>query len=178
MPLPKFSISTDPHNISIPIAWMVRAPYGILGSGSAIQQYILDPAVRVFGLIPLELIHLVVYAILLMGTCVIFGKFWVETTGMDASAVAEQLQSVGFSVPGFRRDKRVIERVLERYIPMITILGSLAVGALAAGADVTGALGTGTGILLSVGILYRLYEQLASSQLMEMYPGLKGFFGG
>ena len=178
MPLPKFSISTDPHNISIPIAWMVRAPYGILGSGSAIQQYILDPAVRVLGLIPLELIHLVVYAILLMGTCVIFGKFWVETTGMDASAVAEQLQSVGFSVPGFRRDKRVIERVLERYIPMITILGSLAVGALAAGADVTGALGTGTGILLSVGILYRLYEQLASSQLMEMYPGLKGFFGG
>jgi len=78
-------------------------------------------------------------------------------------------------IPGFRRDVRVIERVLDRYIPVITVLGSVAVGLLAAGADVTGALGTGTGILLSVGILYRLYEELAASQLAELHPALKGW---
>jgi preprotein translocase subunit SecY len=119
---------------------------------------------------------MVIFSAIMVVVCVVFGKFWVETTGMDATSVAKQLQQVGFSVPGFRRDERVIERVLERYIPIITVLGSAAVGLLASGADVTGALGTGTGILLSVGILYRLYEELAASQLMEMHPALKGFF--
>jgi preprotein translocase subunit SecY len=111
-----------------------------------------------------------------MAVCVLFGMFWVETSGMGPSQVADQLQNIGFSVPGFRRDKRVIESVLERYIPVITVVGAASVGLLAAFADVTGALGTGTGILLSVGILYKLYEELAQSQLMEMHPALKQFF--
>ena len=94
---------------------------------------------------------------------------------MSARDVARQLQQVGLHVPGFRRDPRVIERVLERYIPTVTVLGSLAVGFLAVLADLTGALGTGTGILLTVGILYRLYEELASEQVAEMMPALKKF---
>jgi preprotein translocase subunit SecY len=57
-------------------------------------------------------------------------------------------------------------------------LGSAAVGALAVLADVTGALGTGTGILLTVGILYRMYEELAAQQAFEMMPALKALLGG
>jgi len=56
-----------------------------------------------------------------------------------------QLQQVGLHVPGFRRDPRVIQSVLDRYIPIITVVGSAAVGLLAMFADLTGALGTGTG---------------------------------
>ncbi|MCK4327823.1 MAG: preprotein translocase subunit SecY [Candidatus Diapherotrites archaeon] len=176
-PLPELVLSLNPAELSFPIAYLVQAPYGIIGTSSAINQYILNPTYTLLGIIPLELVHLLLYSIILVMVCVVFGMFWVETTGMGPSQVAEQLQNVGFSVPGFRRDKRVIERVLERYIPIITIVGSGAVGLLAAFADITGALGTGTGILLSVGILYRLYEELAQSQLMEMHPALKQFFG-
>jgi preprotein translocase subunit SecY len=163
---------------TIPIAYYVRAPYSIIGTTANIQDYIVTPLTLFFqgqGAIPQELIHLVVYAIIMVIVCIIFGKFWIETTGMDSKKVAEQLRNVGFSVPGFRRDARVIERVLDRYIPVITVLGSASVGLLAAGADVTGAFGSGTGILLTVGILYRLYEELAQSQLMEMHPALKNF---
>ena len=37
--------------------------------------------------------------------------------------------------------------------------------------------GSGTGILLTVGIVYRLYEELAKQQLMEMHPMLGRIFG-
>jgi preprotein translocase subunit SecY len=107
------------------------------------------------------------YAILFVLMCVIFGKFWVEVGGQGTENVAGQLQRSGMSIPGFRRDERVLVTVLNRYIPTIVILGSITVGLLAVFADFTGAIGTGTGILLTVGIVYRFYEQLAKEQLFE-----------
>jgi len=47
---------------------------------------------------------------------------------------------------------RVLKRVLERYIPIVTVISGATVGALAAGADLIGTVGnaSGTGVLLSV----------------------------
>ena len=80
-------------------------------------------------------------------------------------------------VPGFRRDPRVVEKVLEKYIPTITVLGSIFVGLLASFADLTGALGTGTGILLTVGILHKMYEELSAQHMFDLYPDLRKFMG-
>jgi preprotein translocase subunit SecY len=118
-----------------------------------------------------------VYAILLIGFSVLFSKFWVETAGMDSKTVAKQLQRGGMTIPGFRGDIRIIEKILDRYIPAVTILGGAAVGALAAFGDLTGALGGGTGVLLTVGILYNLYEQMAREQLFEVHPMLRRVVG-
>jgi len=128
-------------------------------------------------LTPNEILHVLVYGILLVALCVVFGWFWIETTGMGAKDVAAQLTRVGLQIPGYRADPRIIEKILERYIPVITILGSIFVGVLAWFADITGALGTGTGILLTVGILYRFYEDLAQQQIFEMYPPLRKLVG-
>jgi len=54
---------------------------------------------------------------------------------MDAKSVAGQIQSTGMQIPGYRRDIRIIERVLNRYIPGLTILGGASVGFLASFAD-------------------------------------------
>ncbi len=124
-----------------------------------------------------ELIHLLIYAIVFIGMCILFGKFWVETAGMGAKDVAAQLQSSGFQIPGFRRDPRAIENVVNRYIPVIVILGSAFVGVIAVLADLTGALGTGTGILLTVSILHRFYEQLTSMNAFDLHPGFGKMFG-
>jgi preprotein translocase subunit SecY len=82
-------------------------------------------------------------------------------------------------IPGFRRDPRVLKRVLERYIPTITILSGAMIGALAAGADMIGTTGhaTGTGLLLSVGIIIHFYEAIGREQMMEMNPIMRGLFG-
>jgi preprotein translocase subunit SecY len=118
-----------------------------------------------------------IYATLLITFAALFSKFWVETTGMDSKTVAKQLQRGGMAIPGFRGDIRIIEKILDRYIPAVTILGGVAVGALAAFGDLTGALGGGTGVLLTVGILYRLYEQMAREQIFEVHPVLRKVVG-
>ena len=117
-------------------------------------------------------------AVMIIGS-ILFAKFWIETTDMGPSAVAKQIQNSGMQIPGFRRDPRILAKVLERYIPVVTVIGGASVGALAAFADMVGTLGnaSGTGVLLTVGIMIQLYEQIAKEQAMEMHPVLRGFFG-
>lgn len=125
------------------------------------------------------LLHVLLYAAFMIGGSIIFAIFWIETTNMGPEQVAKQIEGSGMQIPGFRRDPRVTAKILERYIPVVTIIGGAAVGLLAVGADLVGTLGnaSGTGILLAVGILQRLYEQIAKEQAMEMHPMLRGFFG-
>ena len=124
--------------------------------------------------------HVIVYlAVMIIGS-ILFAKFWIETTNMGPEAVAKQIESSGMQIPGFRRDPRVLRKVLERYIPMVTVISGAFVGALAAVADMIGTVGnsSGTGVLLTVGIIIRLYEEIGKEQMMEMHPVLRGFFGG
>lgn len=123
-------------------------------------------------LIP-EWIHAIIYVGVLVLLCVIFGKFWIEMTGQSPKNVAEQLGDMGWQIPGFRRDPRIIEGLLNKYIPVVTVLGSIFVGLLAALATLTGAIGTGMGILLTVGIIYMVYQQLEQERLYETYPILE-----
>jgi len=96
---------------------------------------------------------------------------------MDAKSVAGQIESIGMQIPGYRRDPRTIESVLSRYIPQLAVLGGITIGLLAAFADFTGALGTGTGILLTVSIIYNYYEELQQQNLQEAHPLVRKFLG-
>jgi len=124
-------------------------------------------------------VHVIVYLTFMIGGSVVFAKFWIETTNMGPEDVAKQIQNSGMQIPGFRRDPRVLKKVLERYIPVVTVLSGAFVGALAAFADMVGTVGqsSGTGVLLMVGIIIRMYEQIGKEQAMEMHPVLRGFFG-
>lgn len=113
------------------------------------------------------------YMLLMVGGAVLFSIFWVQTAGMDAQAQAKQIFSSGLQIPGFRRDPRVVEQILNRYIPSLTVLGGIAIGILAASADLLGALSNGTGILLTVMIIYKLYEDIARQHMMDMHPALR-----
>ena len=109
----------------------------------------------------------------------IFAIFWVETTGMGPEATAQQIQNSGMQIPGFRRNPQVIEKVMERYIPQVTVIGGALVGLLAVMANMLGTVGgvSGTGLLLAVSITYKLYEEIAEEQLMEMHPMMRQMFG-
>ena len=124
-------------------------------------------------------VKVIVYLTILIIGSILFAKFWIETTNMGPADVAKQIRSSGMQIPGFRRDPRVLKKVLERYIPVVTVIGGFAVGALAGFADCIGTVGkaSGTGVLLTVGIIIRLYEDIAKEQAMEMHPVLRGFFG-
>ena len=109
----------------------------------------------------------------------IFAIFWVETTDMGPEATAQQIHNSGMEIPGFRRNVSVIEKVLERYIPQVTVIGGALVGLLAVMANMLGTIGgvSGTGLLLTVSITYKIYEEIAEEQLMEMHPMMRQMFG-
>lgn len=117
----------------------------------------------------------IVYVLVFVIGSVIFGIFWMQTANMDAASQAKQILASGLQIQGFRRDERVLERILNRYIWPLTVMGGAGVGLLAALADLTGALSRGTGILLTVMIIYKLYEDIAKQHMMDMHPALKKF---
>lgn len=153
-------------------------PYGI-GYSAYFSQILTGTSTLILptggSLLVPEWIHVIVYSLTLIILCIVFGKFWIEMTGQSPSKVASQLQEVGWQIPGFRRDPRIIEGVLEKYIPTITVLGSIAVALLAIIATLTGAVGSGMGILLTVGIMYMIYQQLERDNMLEGYGKLNEF---
>ena len=122
-----------------------------------------------------HLSHSLVYLLFMMGGAVLFSWFWMQTSGMDAKSQAKQIMASGLQIPGFRKDQRVLEKLLKRYIIPLTVMGALTVGFLAGMADITGALARGTGILLAVMIIYKLYEEIAQHHMMDMNPMMRKF---
>lgn len=64
-----------------------------------------------------------------------------------------------------------------RYIPIAAQLGGVLIGAIIVLADFTGAVGSGTGMLLAVTIIYQYYEmfarEAAAAGIMPgMFPGM------
>ena len=125
------------------------------------------------------MVHVVVYVVLMTVGSMVFAKFWIDTTNMGTKDVAKQIERTGMQIPGFRKNPKVLEKILENYIPPVTYFSGAFVGLLAAGADLLGTVGnaTGTGLLLAVGIILRTYEQIQKEQAMEMHPMIRQFFG-
>ncbi|MBN1502039.1 preprotein translocase subunit SecY [Candidatus Woesearchaeota archaeon] len=146
----------------------------VLNGPNLVQTLIVS---RDFSVIGPILLNSLVYILLMVIGSVIFSLFWVQTSGMDAQSQADQILSSGLQIPGFRRDPRILERLLNRYIGPLTVMGAIVVGLLAAVADLFGALSRGTGILLTVMIVYKLYEDIAREHMYDMNPMLRKVMG-
>lgn len=146
---------------------------------SGLAKYLKPPTIMQLiqnGVTTDALASIGIYAAMMLTGSVVFAYLWLQVGQLDPSTVADQILSSKLSIPGFRRDKRILERVLSRYILPLTILGGLTVGALAVLADLLDALSRGTGILLTVMIIYRLYETIQRMQLEEI-PLFRKVFG-
>ncbi|MCE7736420.1 MAG: preprotein translocase subunit SecY [Candidatus Heimdallarchaeota archaeon] len=119
----------------------------------------------------------IIYMIIMTVMSTVFAMIWVETAGMSARDVARQLISAGMQIPGFRRHPKIIEKYLNNYIPYAAFLGGVFIGLLASIADFMGAIGSGVGILLTVGIIRQYYEILAKERLSEINPAMAGLLG-
>lgn len=150
---------------------------GQMVAASGIIKYMEAPTLRKLILAPEigDVISFFVYMFMMSFGAMLFSVLWVMVGNQDPETVADQILSSNLQIPGFRRDKRIITRMLSRYITPLTILGGLSVGVLAAVADIMGALSRGTGILLSVMIIYGMYEQIARENLEDSHPLIKKF---
>lgn len=123
--------------------------------------YYLSPPESV-GHILEDPIHALLYIIFMLGSCAFFSKTWIEVSGSSAKDVAKQLKEQQMVMRG-HRDQSMI-RELNRYIPTAAAFGGLCIGALSVLADFLGAIGSGTGILLAVTIIYQYFEIFVKEQ--------------
>jgi len=107
-------------------------------------------------------IHTIVYIVFMLGSCAMFSKMWIEVSGTSARDVAKQLKDQQMVMSGFR--DKTVPQVLNRYIPTAAAFGGLCIGALSVIADMLGAIGSGTGILLAVTIIYQYFEIFVKEQ--------------
>jgi preprotein translocase SecY subunit len=124
-----------------------------------------------------EPVRATVYLGILVAFCAVFSLIWLEVGGLGPSTVAQQLMDSGMQIPGYRRSGRPIESILKRYIPVVAIFGGLIIGLIAGVADFLGVFGSGTGILLAVGIIYQYYELLMRERAAEMFPAFRRILG-
>merc|ERR1719262_2045110 len=103
-------------------------------------------------------IHAVFYVAFVISSCALFSKTWIDVSGSSAKDVAKQLQDQQMMMPGYRDSD--IPKVLNRYIPTAAAFGGACIGALTVVADFLGAIGSGTGILLAVTIIYQYFETI------------------
>merc|ERR1712151_1081952 len=101
-------------------------------------------------------IHAIFYVCFMLTSCALFSRTWVDVSGSSARDVAKQLRDQNMMMPGFRDSD--LPKQLNRYIPTAAAFGGACIGALTVVADFLGAIGSGTGILLAVTIIYQYFE--------------------
>tara|TARA_Y100000310_G_scaffold242508_1_gene246671 strand:+ start:2467 stop:3855 length:1389 start_codon:yes stop_codon:yes gene_type:complete len=106
---------------------------------------------------------------------VLFGFFWVKTSGMDAQSQAKNIMQSGLTIPGFRKDERILESVLQRYILPLTVMGGAAIGLLASFSNIVGTLVGGTSILLAIMVSFQMYQNISQQHGHDMPASLKKF---
>jgi preprotein translocase subunit SecY len=124
-----------------------------------------------------QIFQAITHLIFFMLVSAVFALFWVKTSGMDETSQAKNILSSGLQIPGFRKDPRILESILKRYIMPLTIMGGLAIGAIASFADSLGALTSGTSILLAVMIAFQFYQNIAQQHALDMHPAMRKMMG-
>ena len=122
-------------------------------------------------------IHAIFYVAFILISCALFSKTWIEVSGSSAKDVAKQMKEQNQSFKGYRDDPKYTVRVLNRYIPIAAAFGGMCIGALTVLADFMGAIGSGTGILLAVTIIFQYYEMFVKEGAEELGGGLGSVFG-
>jgi preprotein translocase subunit SecY len=136
-----------------------------------------EGAIRGNLLLPNSLIQAVTHILFYAVFATIFSIFWVKTSGMDAENQAHNILSSGLQIPGFRKDERVLETVLKRYVMPLTVMGGAAIGILAAVSDLSGTIISGNALLLGIMIMFQFYQNIAQQHAVDMNPALKKFIG-
>jgi len=126
--------------------------------------YYVSPPTTLAGIL-YDPFHAVFYFAFILTACALFSKTWIEVSGSSPKDVAKQLQDQDMIIKGFR-NKSVIT-VLNRYIPIAAAFGGMCIGALTVLADFMGAIGSGTGILLAVTIIFQYFEMFVKEQAKE-----------
>lgn len=123
--------------------------------------YYLSPPTSFYSLLQ-DPIHASFYIIFMLGSCALFSRTWITVSGSSSRDVARQLKDQRMVLRGHRAAS--LQKELHKHITTAASFGGLCIGALSVIADMMGAIGSGTGILLAVTIIYQYFEIFVKEQ--------------
>jgi len=142
-------IESGPNEHFVPVGGIAY----YLSPPTTIEEILADP------------LHAALYITFILLSCALFSKLWINLSGQSPADVARQLDDQGMEIPMSRslakHQKRGSSNHLDPlnfYIPTAAAFGGLCIGALSIFADFMGAIGSGTGILLAVTIIFQYFE--------------------
>lgn len=103
--------------------------------------------------------------------CAFFSANYIELSSQSPSEISNRLKNEGLFVTG-HRDKSTLD-ILKRYIPLAGTLGGVILGLLMVGADLTGAIGSGSGMLIAVTIVGSITENIRRQREFSLLDLLK-----
>jgi len=119
--------------------------------------YYISPPTNVANIVA-DPVRCFCYILFVLGSCALFSKYWIEISGSSSRDVAKMLRDRQILFKGPRHRNTSLLAVLNLYIPIAAVFGGMCIGVLTIVADFLGAIGSGTGILLSVTIIYQHIE--------------------
>lgn len=125
-----------------------------------LAYYISPP--RNFTDIQTDPFHALFYYMFVMCSCAFFSRLWIDISGQSARDIMRQLMDQELMIEGWREASMV--KKLSKYINTAAAFGGICIGALCIFADFMGAIGSGTGILLAVTIIYQYFEQISKEK--------------
>eukprot|EP01064_Diplonema_japonicum_P023242 TRINITY_DN33684_c0_g1_i1.p1 TRINITY_DN33684_c0_g1~~TRINITY_DN33684_c0_g1_i1.p1 ORF type:complete len:473 (+),score=94.51 TRINITY_DN33684_c0_g1_i1:51-1469(+) len=117
-------------------------------------------------------VHAVFYVVFMVFGCAFFSKSWVAVSNQTSKELAQEWHRNGLILPG-RKSRDNLQQVVERYVPTAAALGGICIGLLTILADLLGAVGSGTGVLLAVTFIYSYYEQLEQEKYLPTFLSKK-----
>ena len=149
-----------PDNIVVKIlgVWDATDRRGMPTDGLA---YYISPPENLFE----KPFHVLFYCLFTLISCGFFSRMWIEMSGSSPKEIANKLLEQGMTIKGYRKESFV--KVLYRYIPVAAWAGGVVIGVLTIVADMLGAVGSGTGILLAVNTIFQYYESYVKESLRE-----------
>ncbi len=106
--------------------------------------------------------HTLFYCTFVMGSCAFFSRIWIDVSGSAPRDVVQNLMNQEMTIDNLGKEAMV--KYLARYIHIAASFGGICIGALCVFADFMGAIGSGTGIMLAVTIIYSFFEEIAKQQ--------------
>ena len=107
-------------------------------------------------------LHGITYVLFILVSCAVFSRTWIEVSGSSPSEVSKNLKDQ--NITAYHGTNKLLYKKLKKYIPIAAVFGGVCIGVLSLMADFLGAIGSGTGILLTCGIIYEFYGEFVKEQ--------------
>ena len=121
-------------------------------------------------------IHTIVYMVFSLVSAGFLAYWYLQMSSNSPKDIAQSLKRQHLTIKGHRDDEKRLEKTLNRYIPTAAALGGVLTALLSIVADLLGAFGSGTGILICVSIINQFTQELSkeaaeSGSLLGLFKG-------